>query len=203
MTLPKELTTVTRLSKTMALILFITLPIFAFFFGIKYQEVVDLPKQQNIVTNSKSCLLPRPAALNTIIEKELCDFIIKLPDGYHIQEPTNSFFGNTETKANKGQICKVILGPHYKMSHEGFLGEQIQINVYPTVFTDITELVKQEQDTKTDDYLPIHAYKFTRSSYGGEDEVLLFENNFRIYQIIWRNEPNNLEGVVRQIINQL
>lgn len=201
MTFPKELTTITRFSKTVAFVLFIILPIIAFLFGIKYQEIVSISKQQNITINNKSNLLLSPTVINTINEKELCNSTIKLPTGYFYQNPINSFFGWTHTKTQKVEVCNIILGPHYKSSYEGFSGEQIQINAYPTAFTDITELVKQ--DSKTDDYLPIHAYKFTRSGYGGEDEVLIFENNLRIYQIIWRNEPNNLDNVVRQIINQL
>ncbi len=39
MTLPKELTTVTRLSKVLAFILFITLPILGFFLGIRYEKI--------------------------------------------------------------------------------------------------------------------------------------------------------------------
>ncbi len=36
--LPRSLTTVTRLSKTVALIMFIALPIVAFYLGIRYQQ---------------------------------------------------------------------------------------------------------------------------------------------------------------------
>ncbi len=202
MTLPKQLTTVTRLSKTIALILFMALPIIAFIFGVKYQALVDLPNKSNIVANDKPFLVPSPKLLNKIEEKDLCDFTIKLPDGYHIQEPTNSFFGNTETKANKGQVCKVILGPHYKPLYEGYSGEQIQIDVYPAYLTDITELLRHANE-KTDSYLPIHAYYYSRASMGGEDKVLVFENNFRIYEIFWRNEPSNLDSMIKQIVSQL
>jgi len=40
MQIPKELTTVTTLSKSVALIMFISLPIIAFLFGMKYQTMV-------------------------------------------------------------------------------------------------------------------------------------------------------------------
>lgn len=40
MSLPKELTTVTRFSKIMAITLFITLPILAFVFGMNYQKLL-------------------------------------------------------------------------------------------------------------------------------------------------------------------
>src|SRR3989344_2760283 len=51
MTLPKELTTVTSFSKILALILFITLPILSFIFGMNYQknrEEYDMKKIQKI-----------------------------------------------------------------------------------------------------------------------------------------------------------
>lgn len=41
MNLPKELTTVTKTSKTLALIMFTTLPILGFFMGMRYQEMVE------------------------------------------------------------------------------------------------------------------------------------------------------------------
>jgi len=41
--LPKSWTTVTRLSKTIALALFILLPILAFFLGTYYQQEIDRP----------------------------------------------------------------------------------------------------------------------------------------------------------------
>lgn len=52
MTLPKSLTTVTPLSKTLAMLLFITLPFLGFFAGINYQQKIDQPKilQQTITT---------------------------------------------------------------------------------------------------------------------------------------------------------
>jgi len=46
MNLPKELTTVTKLSKYLALFLFIALPFVGFFLGVRYQEMMDLSKRQ-------------------------------------------------------------------------------------------------------------------------------------------------------------
>ncbi|MEO6508912.1 MAG: hypothetical protein ABIO02_03080 [Patescibacteria group bacterium] len=47
MKLPKELTTVTTLSKTLAMVAFIILPFIAFFAGVRYQEAVNrtLPRE--------------------------------------------------------------------------------------------------------------------------------------------------------------
>lgn len=41
MKLPRELTTVTRLSKFLALVMFITLPVIAFAFGMNYKDYVE------------------------------------------------------------------------------------------------------------------------------------------------------------------
>lgn len=46
MALPASLTTVTRLSKRLALILFIALPFLGFLFGMKWQEMLDSQNQQ-------------------------------------------------------------------------------------------------------------------------------------------------------------
>jgi len=60
MTLPKWATTVTPLSKILALIIFITFPILGFIFGMKYQLFIDLNKIQ---TNS---IIPTIAIKSTI-----------------------------------------------------------------------------------------------------------------------------------------
>ncbi|MDO8658096.1 MAG: hypothetical protein Q7K55_05120 [Candidatus Levybacteria bacterium] len=54
MKLPKELTTVTILSKTIALIMFILLPFIGFMLGIRYQEMVDLIERQELYNNLTS-----------------------------------------------------------------------------------------------------------------------------------------------------
>lgn len=41
MQIPKELTTVTTVSKTVALVMFVTLPIIAFLFGMRYQTLIE------------------------------------------------------------------------------------------------------------------------------------------------------------------
>ncbi len=49
MKLPKELTTVTRLFKTLAFILFISMPIIAFFLDRQYQQTIDIQAMQQSV----------------------------------------------------------------------------------------------------------------------------------------------------------
>jgi len=56
MKLPKELTTVTKLSKYLAMVVFIALPIVGFFLGMRYQETMDLAKHQQMEAN---LLIPR------------------------------------------------------------------------------------------------------------------------------------------------
>jgi hypothetical protein len=56
MNLPKELTTVTPVSKIVALIMFITLPIIAFFFGMRYQTLLNAPVARQACTEeAKLC----------------------------------------------------------------------------------------------------------------------------------------------------
>lgn len=55
MRLPKKLTTVTLLSKALAIIVFITLPFIGFFLGIQYQETLDIANKQQAVNSPKAC----------------------------------------------------------------------------------------------------------------------------------------------------
>jgi len=70
MTLPKSLTTVTSLSKTLALLLFIALPIIGFYLGIHYQKALNdealfMPTPTSpIQTNPSPTCRPRPACLD-------------------------------------------------------------------------------------------------------------------------------------------
>jgi hypothetical protein len=49
MKLPKELTTVTPLSKALALSIFIVFPICGFFLGMNYQQLIDMNNQQQVI----------------------------------------------------------------------------------------------------------------------------------------------------------
>lgn len=73
--LPKELTTATPLSKALAFICFITIPIIAFFFGIRVQEknpkVEYEPPVVNVGTLKKRSMTvtpsPSPKKLPTVV----------------------------------------------------------------------------------------------------------------------------------------
>jgi len=63
MKLPKELTTVTPLSKNIALLLFATLPIVGFLMGMRYQQAVTQPQNipQTIAVPSVANPSPAPS----------------------------------------------------------------------------------------------------------------------------------------------
>ena len=65
MKLPKELTTVTRLSKYLAMVLFITLPFIGFFMGMNYQSMLDLSGRQQADT-SLTVIKPSPTPTTNI-----------------------------------------------------------------------------------------------------------------------------------------
>jgi hypothetical protein len=57
---PKELTTVTPLSKTLSFIAFITIPVIAFFLGIRYQQSIT-PITDNTMPAYVQHMLPSPS----------------------------------------------------------------------------------------------------------------------------------------------
>src|SRR3990167_1335774 len=63
MNLPKELTTVTRLSKILVAILFVSLPFVGFFLGIRYQEMLNPTKNQQEESNLVIELKPTPTLI--------------------------------------------------------------------------------------------------------------------------------------------
>lgn len=67
MPLPKVFTTVTPLSKTIALILFVTLPIVAFIFGMSYQKMIN--------ENGLTITPTPPQGVSCTLEAKIC------PDG--------------------------------------------------------------------------------------------------------------------------
>lgn len=73
MQLPKELTTVTPLSKVMALILFISLPIITFLFGMNYQAT--LMSQNNVGSPKVTAISPTPEPVACTMDARIC------PDG--------------------------------------------------------------------------------------------------------------------------
>lgn len=79
MQLPRELTTVTPLSKAIALLFFVTLPILAFVFGMNYQSMLE-NNQTSSIENVE--VLPSPIIQPRKETKMECSARTKCPEGY-------------------------------------------------------------------------------------------------------------------------
>ena len=135
---------------------------------------------------------------------------LDIPSGYKDQTPINSFFG-TMAIAGQGTVCRMLLGPTYKAQHEGFTGEMIQISMYAispdTDRSKLDALKKEPQVTPMPHYIidnpSINAYRFSRDSYGGRDQVVIFEKYNSVYEIIWRSETHDIEDAVKALVAQM
>jgi len=92
MTLPKSLTTVTTFSKILALVLFITLPIFGFWLGMEYQKITE-PVTSPIDISSEPVSTPTPTVDETANWKtyrnEEYGFEFEYPGDWTLQEISN------------------------------------------------------------------------------------------------------------------
>lgn len=93
MKLPKEITTVTPLSKYLAIVVLIALPIVGFFLGMQYQEMVNLAKRQEMESNLSIPRVPTPTpiAIPTIDPLLTADWKIygNVEYGFTIKYPNN------------------------------------------------------------------------------------------------------------------
>jgi hypothetical protein len=118
MTLPKSITTVTKFSKFLALVMFILLPFIGFFFGMAYQMQIDgVQKVSNPVNYPNPSPTPTPtptlspnpdplANWKTFTNEKL-GFSFKYPENYLIVSEND----NTVTlgfKQNSGNIERVL-----------------------------------------------------------------------------------------------
>lgn len=106
MKLPKELTTVTKLSKYLTKVVFIALPIVGFFLGMRYQEMLDLAKRQemNADFSIPRAPTPTPLAIPTVDPSVTANwktykntkhkFSIKYPERWHLL-PDSTYLGTT------------------------------------------------------------------------------------------------------------
>lgn len=98
MKLPKELTTVTTLSKTIALIMFVTMPIIGFFLGMRYQETLDL------ISRLEAPIRPIPTPTPTINTTNWKTYTIpniatfKYPPSYIVENNTPNVFSIADKK---------------------------------------------------------------------------------------------------------
>jgi len=100
MKLPKELITVTPLSKLLAITLFVSLPVVGFLVGIRYQEMMDLGKRQQIEQNLAvpRTPTPTPIAIPTVDPSVTANwktytnmgqgFSFKYPPNWQVAEPS-------------------------------------------------------------------------------------------------------------------
>ena len=74
-TLPKSLTTVTTLSKTLALILFIALPFIGFALGMKYEDAKNITNisEDNMSSSTMSKPSPKLVVEKNIVDNEIFD----------------------------------------------------------------------------------------------------------------------------------
>ncbi|MEK7517528.1 MAG: hypothetical protein AAB583_03180 [Patescibacteria group bacterium] len=91
MKLPKELTTITRLSKSLAVIVFLAFPFIGFFLGLRFQEMLYLAKGQEMEANLSINRSPTPAIDETASWKTFTNtkyqYSIKYPSDWEITSP--------------------------------------------------------------------------------------------------------------------
>ena len=98
MILPKQLTTVTRLSKILALILFVTLPFIGFLLGIRYQAGLTVVKIEYVKQDAKKSTTPtivvptskpNPTTIPTgwkTYQNDTCHYSLSYPSDWIVKE---------------------------------------------------------------------------------------------------------------------
>ena len=99
MPLPKSLTTVTPFSKTLGVILFVTLPFIGFFLGVHYQHMQDVTQQQ--ISQTQPILIPKPTL--TLIQTENWKTYTNNQFGFSLQYPPDMRVTRTEWGGWKGK----------------------------------------------------------------------------------------------------
>ncbi len=108
MKLPKELTTVTLLSKSLALVIFLITPVIAFGFGIQYQQTLDLAsKQQTESLIVAPIRIPTPTPINPneaspSAETATWKIFTSLDGFIRFKYPNNWFFERINTYGDNG-----------------------------------------------------------------------------------------------------
>jgi hypothetical protein len=116
MQIPKELTTVTAVSKAVALIMFITLPIIAFLFGMRYQTMLI---EQNKIP---ALTLPTPAPIACTLDAKIC------PDGTSVGRipPKCEFEVCPQKNTTKG---KTFTGPITSINYACHMDGQCTVGI--------------------------------------------------------------------------
>lgn len=89
MKLPKELTTITPLSKFLAIVFFITFPLIGFVFGMRYQEMLNLARPQEIESNFSISRVPTstPIAIPTVDPSITANWKTYITSSYLLKYP--------------------------------------------------------------------------------------------------------------------
>ncbi len=103
--LPKELTTVTPVSKFLALIIFLTFPIYGFLLGAYFQRLADLNNQPPAVINY--VLQPTMTPIPTQAPKDTtsCRTNTDCPADYHCTQTGPIMFNPGTRKSSPGRTC--------------------------------------------------------------------------------------------------
>lgn len=106
MTFPKELTTVTKTSRYLALSLFIILPILGFFMGMAYQSRINQGLQKSYysspITQTENNPLEAKRDLKTFTSK-IEGFTLKYPNDWTVEDN----FGNSCTKVDCKDVFRI------------------------------------------------------------------------------------------------
>lgn len=136
MSLPKWLTTVTPLSKYVALSLFITLPLLSFYLGAEYQ------KQKVLLRKPLEKILPSPTLMPTIVFNDKDSYFVYAQENSTDSKKSDIYLKNLET--NKEQLYTTlneIYTNHYHVGeyHNGnlYIIKRIGYDEYPDeIWTD-------------------------------------------------------------------
>lgn len=189
MKLPKELTTVTKTSKTLAYIVFLILPFIGFFLGMTYQQTLDLANQQATTEPllTKRASTPTPYQTSTSREQTSSEdtsnwkTYISLNGKYQFQYPndvaiseekqlrTDLFENYTYIKKGDQRLATIIF----------FASSNTE---YPTLddFAKRERLQRDDLPDQTKDIISISnttAYKFKLDSYGNPGPVVIIKLN--------------------------
>lgn len=115
MKLPKWATTVTPLSKTVALILFITLPIVGFYLGFTFQQNASLSNQQTIEQRK----IIQPTTSPSFVSLTLRDVTFEIPRTWWYQYGENDAFPIVWYEIHPVRINRELTIPDFQFSVEG------------------------------------------------------------------------------------
>lgn len=173
MTLPKELTTVTSLSKTLALILFILLPIIAFFLGRTYQKSISESKQlQNEIPSQGPTFAVTPSITPQALNN----------DSFSMVSSDTVVMLNPSLKTN----LTIPKGGSYQVNADGY---GIDVHLTPNIFIQMCSGCQQ-----------IALFERCGSSYGMTGEGICTARKVTLGNVIMnanvlKNDPNTLEFI--------